>query len=95
MAHETAVHRFDAERAAGRDYRVEAELASDGVDEYLDFVLPRTVAKGLRLGGSVHLHCTDVPGEWIIEPGDDGHATRSAASTRRARPPSVARRTSC
>ena len=72
MAHETAVHRFDAEQAAGHDYRVEAELASDGVDEYLDFVLPRTVAKGLRLDGSVHLHCTDVAGEWIIEPGDDG-----------------------
>ena len=72
MAHETAVHRFDAERAAGLEYRVAAELASDGVDEYLDFVLPRTVAKGLRLDGSVHLHCTDVPGEWIIEPGDDG-----------------------
>ena len=72
MAHETAVHRFDAERAAGREHRVEAELASDGVDEYLDFVLPRTVAKGLRLDGSVHLHCTDVAGEWIIEPADDG-----------------------
>ena len=72
MVHETAVHRFDAERAAGHEHRVEAELASDGVDEYLEFVLPRTVAKGLRLDGSVHLHCTDVSGEWIIEPGDDG-----------------------
>ena len=88
MAHETAVHRFDAERAAGRDYRVEAELASDGVDEYLDFVLPRTVSKGLRLDGSVHLHCTDVSGEWIIEPGDDGtyevrrEHTKGAAAVR-------------
>jgi uncharacterized protein (TIGR03083 family) len=88
MAHETAVHRFDAERAAGHDHRVEAELASDGVDEYLDFVLPRTVAQGLRLDGSVHLHCTDVAGEWIIEPGDDGgfevrrEHTKGAAAVR-------------
>jgi len=35
MAHETAVHRVDAERSAGRDHAIDAELAADGVDEFL------------------------------------------------------------
>ena len=35
MAHETAVHRLDAERAAGREHTIDADLASDGVDEFL------------------------------------------------------------
>ena len=35
MAHETAVHRLDAERAAGREHTIDADLASDGIDEFL------------------------------------------------------------
>ena len=35
MAQETAVHRLDAERAAGREHAIDAELAADGVDEFL------------------------------------------------------------
>lgn len=72
MAHETAAHRVDAEHAAGRDHRLEPELAADGVDEFLMFFLD-----GAPLGGSVHLHCTDDgiakgAGEWTVRPGDDG-----------------------
>ena len=45
MAHETAVHRYDAERAAGREpARSTAELASDGIDEFLFHFLPWAVA---------------------------------------------------
>ena len=39
MAVETAVHRYDAQLAAGDPQPVERMLAADGVDEYLD-VLP-------------------------------------------------------
>ncbi len=35
VTQETAVHRVDAERAAGRDHRIDPELAADGVDEFL------------------------------------------------------------
>jgi uncharacterized protein (TIGR03083 family) len=66
MAQEVAVHRIDAERAAGRDRRVEPQLASDGVDEFLEFHLADSVE------GSVHLHCTDVEGEWLVVAGADG-----------------------
>lgn len=41
MAHETAVHRVDAERAAGGSSPVDPRLAADGIDEVLDVFLPR------------------------------------------------------
>jgi uncharacterized protein (TIGR03083 family) len=70
MAHETAIHRVDAESAAGAPGPVEsAELAADGIDEVLDLLA--TVQRGPddRLAGftaSYHFHTTDVPGEWVI-----------------------------
>jgi uncharacterized protein (TIGR03083 family) len=69
MAQETAVHAWDALAAAGRDEPVERELAVDGVDELLTFMLPATPPEGL---GSVHLHTTDGPGEWLIVAEKDG-----------------------
>ena len=70
MAHETAVHRIDAERTAGRDHTLDAELASDGVDEFLFEFLSWADEGAAPLAGSVHLHCTDVDGEWLVR--DDG-----------------------
>ena len=72
MAQETAVHRWDAEAAARRDNAIEAELASDGVDEFLAHMLGDADADAPAIGGSVHLHCTDVPGEWMVRPTDAG-----------------------
>lgn len=40
MAHETAVHRVDAERAAGEAAPIDARLAADGIDEVLAVLLP-------------------------------------------------------
>ena len=39
MAHETAVHRIDAELARGVETPIDAELATDGVDELLRIML--------------------------------------------------------
>lgn len=39
MAHETAVHRHDVERAAGQTTAVAADLAVDGIDEVLELML--------------------------------------------------------
>ena len=68
MAQETLVHRWDAEKAAGDVTPMPPELARDGIDEYL--------AVGLRYSGrrperdypteSLHLHCTDTEGEWML-----------------------------
>jgi uncharacterized protein (TIGR03083 family) len=104
MAHETAVHRWDAEAAgggvaaaagsgaaaaagaatagaaaagaeaaagsgaAGGPSPIGADLAVDGMDEYLTFaalMVARQPVPGL--GGSLHLHATDVAGEWALD----------------------------
>ena len=72
MAHETAVHRWDAQATAGERGIIDGELASDGIDELLNTFLPFFDAKAGDVGGSVHIHCGDVPGEWTIRVGDNG-----------------------
>ncbi|CAB4879904.1 unannotated protein [freshwater metagenome] len=66
MAQETAVHRWDADAAAGRPAPIEAVLASDGIDEFLTHFVDDVARNAQPLGGSVHIHCTDVAGEWTI-----------------------------
>ncbi len=66
QAHETAIHRWDAERAVDTPTPIDAELASDGIDEYFEAALPRLLVRGHSLpAGSIHVHCTDVAGEWL------------------------------
>lgn len=81
MALETTVHRLDGELAAGRTPTLDPELASDGVDEFLTHFLPARRGAGSEpVGGSVHLHCTDVAGEWLVrEEGDNFAVTREHA----------------
>jgi uncharacterized protein (TIGR03083 family) len=91
MAQETAVHRVDAERAAGRDHEVEPALAADGIDELLRLMLPWLAQDKPPLTGRVHLHCTDTEGEWTVAPAGEGglaittgHAKGDAALRGRA-----------
>jgi uncharacterized protein (TIGR03083 family) len=87
QANETAVHRWDAESATAATTPIDADLATDAVDEMVAVLVPfRLASKGdVDLGGSIHLHCTDVEGEWTIrtEGGsyqfDRGHAKGDAA----------------
>jgi len=77
MAHETAMHRVDAELAAGRTPTpIPTELAVDGIDEFLDHMIMMRGNPGEHLQGSIHLHATDVPegsgGEWTIVLSPDG-----------------------
>ena len=68
MTHETTIHTIDAELALGGAPVVDSRLASDGIDEYLSLILPHLVASGkVELPpGSLHLHCIDVDGEWVV-----------------------------
>ena len=43
MAHESAVHRFDAQRAHDVAQPIAADLAHDGLDELVDVILPRVI----------------------------------------------------
>ena len=45
---------------------VDADLAADGIDELLDEFLVWVAEGAAPLAGSVHLHCTDVAGEWVV-----------------------------
>lgn len=77
MAHETGMHRADAELALGRQPSFDAAIAVDGIDEFLEN-LPCAASfspdvKDLRGSGeSIHFHCTDTEGEWLIELQPDG-----------------------
>ena len=66
--HETTIHRWDAQRAIGEPNAIDPEVASDGIDEYFEIVIPRlTVREGIQVPtGSFHVHCTDVDGEWLV-----------------------------
>ena len=87
MAHETAVHRVDAESAAGATAPIDAPLAADGVDEVLRCFLQLDLVDH-EVGGAgetIHLHATDADGEWtvrLLDRGIDverGHAKGDAA----------------
>ena len=77
MAHETAVHRADAELTLGREFILEANLAADAISEWLSLLSSAKAAAvrpelaALRGEGQIlHLHSTDPglgeAGEWIV-----------------------------
>jgi uncharacterized protein (TIGR03083 family) len=83
MAHEMVVHGTDAALAAGRSRPIDAALAADGIDELLTVLLPAKVAMGgagVEGLGSLHVHCTDAEGEWLVAPaGSSLEVTRTHA----------------
>jgi uncharacterized protein (TIGR03083 family) len=85
MPQETAVHRWDAEAAAGVAGSIEPELARDGVDEYFDIFMPAEESSFDGRGETIHLHQTDGGGEWVLELGPErvqverGHRKGDAA----------------
>ena len=67
QAQEVLVHRFDAELAGGAVSEANATMCADGVDELLSVFVPRLKEKA-QLPGTVHFHCTDTDGEWVLTP---------------------------
>ena len=70
MAHEVAVHRWDAQGAADASAPIERDLAVDGIQEFFDLIPVRPNAEVQGTGQTIHLHCTDGDGEWLarLEP---------------------------
>ena len=70
MAHETTIHRWDAQSAYGFPEPAEGELAVDGIDETFEIMLPvrRMWAEHPRPGSgeTFHFHRTDGRGEWLL-----------------------------
>ncbi|MFD4633921.1 maleylpyruvate isomerase family mycothiol-dependent enzyme [Streptomyces sp. NPDC058284] len=77
MTYETVVHRFDATAAVGGTYTLDADIAIDGLDEWMEFgALPQAYESAdarralLGPGRTLHFHATDAPGgtgEWLID----------------------------
>jgi hypothetical protein len=69
LAHESAIHRIDAEVARGTATTIDSELATDGVDERLFVVLAHHSEEGEmpELGGSICLICSDRDAAWSID----------------------------
>jgi uncharacterized protein (TIGR03083 family) len=77
MAEETTVHRWDAEDAVGDAAPLDAALAVEGIDELLQ-VLGRRIKVVEPLAAepaTIHLHATDVEGEWLLTMSSDGVET--------------------
>jgi uncharacterized protein (TIGR03083 family) len=83
MAHETLVHRADAQLAAGAEPEpvIETEIAADAIDEWLTLLTgglgnSDEPAKVLPAGAALHIHATDDGlggrGEWMIRHGAGG-----------------------
>jgi len=100
QAHETAIHRVDAEQAAASsalvNSRFEPAFAADGVDELIMGFLARNIrhSSWRGLGGDLAIHADDGPGaqaDWLITggPGDAavsrGTGPADCAVTGRAR----------
>ena len=65
--HEVAVHRADAELALGGDFRLPADVAADGLTEWLERVVVQADSEHMPVaaGQALHLHAGD-GGEWTL-----------------------------
>ena len=95
MAHETAVHRWDAQLATRLPEPLESKLAGDTVAEALDtFLAAGRRRSPVEITGLAHLTATDLGQEWYVRMrgagialldtdtllDDDAHPARAAAS---------------
>lgn len=76
QAHETTIHRVDADRAAGRTTRIDPALAADGIDELLQGFFART--RGSLVSDPARklaIRTADTGDAWTITIGPDKRAT--------------------
>lgn len=67
QAHETSIHRFDAEAASGGGSGFDATFATDGVDEILGAMTTRRrLDKPVAHPQSMKVHATDTDERWLV-----------------------------
>jgi uncharacterized protein (TIGR03083 family) len=73
MAHESTIHRYDAQRAHALAQPIDADLAHDGLDELVDVIVPRVVARDKpELPEATFLFVATDEGAWPLRIGADG-----------------------
>jgi len=60
------VHRYDAQTARGNAQPIPPAVAADGIEEVFVMIGAWGVPTGTGTGETLHLHATDVDGEWLI-----------------------------
>jgi uncharacterized protein (TIGR03083 family) len=71
VAHELALHRFDAQLARGQAEHIAADLAADGIEEVFTMIAARGTPDELSHGETLHLHGLDRGDEWLVTLGPD------------------------
>jgi uncharacterized protein (TIGR03083 family) len=66
QAQEAAVHRWDAQVAAGRPEPLDAGIAADAVSEFLEFSTGWVIEGTAPLPGPVRLEAIDTGGRWTV-----------------------------
>lgn len=81
-AHETRMHRWDAENALGTPAPIEAPFAADAVTEVFELFAPRMVERGLAEtpSAALRLTATDLGRSWEYGPGEPVSELAATAS---------------
>jgi uncharacterized protein (TIGR03083 family) len=73
MALEAVVHRADVDAAGRKTFAVAAEIAADGIDEYLDvFVAASRAAAQSPAGPTISFECSDRSDRWWLDLSEPG-----------------------
>lgn len=73
MAHESTIHRYDAQRAHAMAQPIDADLAHDGMDELVDVIVPRVLRRDdVKLPEATVLFVATDEGEWPLRFGAEG-----------------------
>lgn len=81
QAHETAVHRVDAELVTGTAPSFPPAFAADGIDELLvSFITRRRTKLTSEPPRTMRVVATDADGDWLVTIGPDGVTTTAGAA---------------
>lgn len=75
QAHETAIHRYDAQNAAGIVSGFDPAFAADGVDELLAAFAPRRSTFPVDDVRTITVYATDTGDRWLVTLAPDGITT--------------------
>jgi uncharacterized protein (TIGR03083 family) len=76
QAHETGIHRADAESPTGNIRPFAPDVAVDGIDELLFGFFSGPKERSDEPPRTLQLHATDAEGDWVVEMGATGPAAR-------------------
>jgi uncharacterized protein (TIGR03083 family) len=79
QAHETAIHRADAESPSGAMTPVTPEFGADGLDELLLRFGARRRRLDVTAPASIQIHASDSGDDWLVRIGPEGFATTREA----------------